>query len=71
MAEEQLTIDYPPDIELLSSVAESGVAIASEKTDRYSSMNALVEMGLLKKLFCPMADDVYQFEVTREGRLMI
>ena len=67
MSESQLTIQYPPDLELLAEVATQGVMVASETTDRFSSMDALVEMGFLSKLFCPRAGKVYQFSVTRQG----
>ena len=68
MSEQQLTIDYPPDLELLNQVIDRGVLIASPRTERFSAMDALVEMGLLKKTYCPRAGKVYQFEATSRGR---
>lgn len=68
MAETQLTIDYPPDLELLATVADQGVMIASATTDRFSSMSALADMGLLDSVYCPRAGKVYQFTVTAAGR---
>jgi hypothetical protein len=67
VAEEQLHIEYPPDLELLAEAADQGYVIASEGTDRFASMNALVEMGLLQKHFCPRAGGVHQFTITRNG----
>ena len=64
---DQIEITYPPNLELLTEVAISYVATASDGTDRFAAMNVLVDQGLLQKNFCPKAGGVHQFQLTRAG----
>ncbi|MEM1113291.1 MAG: hypothetical protein AAGI11_15370 [Pseudomonadota bacterium] len=71
MSGTDLQLPFPPDsqqLEFLRLARDEGAAIASEGTPRYDAMCLLVELGYMKKTFCPKAQKVFQFELTPQGK---
>lgn len=70
---DQITIEYPPDVDLLMDVQNETVLIATADTDKYLSLDALVQMNLLikRELKFNYEGKMYQFELSPDGRKLL